>query len=538
MDNFKPTRRTFGNRHAVDGFVSSRPSRPAQARQPEPTFHAQKQPGPIAQFRQTGGFTSNNDPLLSGLSSDTKAPLSGGSNDSRRSKRRHKPKRSKGKKILRALAAVFVLIVLGVGGMAGYAYLKTRQIFKGDATGAAALEKNVDPVKLKGEGDGRINVMMIGVGGDGHDGAYLTDTIIVASVDPVQNEAALVSIPRDLWVKKENGDPGKINEVFALARQNAYAKNKDFDAATKTGTEALEKVLTQVLGIPINYYIYIDFNGFQKAIDTIGGVDINVTPELAVTETLLGAKPYTLDVKPGMVHFDGLKALYYSRSRHTSLRGDFDRAERQKAVVVAFKEKVMSIGTYANPIKVTQLLSTFGDHVRTDLSINEVMRLYDIGKNISADKVASIGLADPPNVLVTGDSIEGLSVQVPKAGLYNYSAIQSFIRNSIKDAFIKLENANILILNGTSTEGLASSKATELRSYGYNVTGTGNGPNKNFAKTVIVDMRNGEKKYTKNYLEKRFGVSAVTSLPDPTIVAGTADFVIILGTDAVTPVSQ
>jgi hypothetical protein len=91
----------------------------------------------------------------------------------------------------------------------------------------------------------------------------------------------------------------------------------------------------------------------------------------------------------------------------------------------------------------------------------------------------------------------------------------------------------VAVFNGTTTGGLATTKADELKSYGYTIGTVDNAPTKNYTKTVVVDLRNGSKKYTKNYLEKRFGVTAVTSLPDPTIPASNADFVIILGSDQV-----
>ena len=533
MDNFKSPKRTFNKNHTVDGFVSSRPP---SGRKPVTTNFRQQTNTPVENFKKPSGFTANTQPLLS--NHDTKAPID--DNSSKKLRKHAKPKKSGLKKLLTVFSVLMFIAVVGFGGVAGYGYLKARQVFNGSSTGAVALEKNVDPVKLKGEGDGRINILLLGIGGEGHNGAYLSDTMIIASIDPVQNEAALLSVPRDLWVKKENGSIGKINEVFANARELSLSKNKDKDLATKAGALAAEKVLTNVLGIPMNYYLVVDFNGFEKAIDTVGGIQINITKNLAVSETLWNeakARSFVLDVKPGVQQFNGEKALFFARSRHTSARGDFDRSERQKAVIIALKEKIQSAGTYSNPVKVTQLLSTFGDHVRTDVSINEVMRLYEIGKNISPDKFASIGLADAGKVMVVGDNINGLSVQVPKAGMFDYSEIQNFVRNSLKDAFIKNENAAIVVLNGTATEGLASKKALELKSFGYSISSTGNAPNKNFTKTVIVDMTNGVKKYTKNYLEKRFGVVATTTVPDATINTTGADFVIILGTDTVTPVA-
>jgi hypothetical protein len=238
---------------------------------------------------------------------------------------------------------------------------------------------------------------------------------------------------------------------------------------------------------------------------------------------------YNLNVQPGPQHFDGFRALAFARSRHTSARGDFSRAERQRAVLVALKGKVFSAGTYANPLKISSLMTNFGNHVQTNLAVNEISRLYDIGKDIDGSKVASVGLADPPNNYLVTDNIDGISIVRPRAGLDNYKEIQNFIRNKLKDGFLAQENATIAVLNGTNVAGLAGRTAEELKSYGYNVSQIADAPTKGYNSTIIVDLRNGQKKYTKAYLEKRFGTSVVTSLPDNSINPGTADFVIILG---------
>ena len=107
---------------------------------------------------------------------------------------------SKFKKASKAFAVLLIAAVIGVGSLFAYGYLKARNIFKGDGEGAAALQENVDPAKLNGEGDGRVNIILIGKGGPGHEAPDLTDTLLLASIDPVQNEAALVSIPRDMYV--------------------------------------------------------------------------------------------------------------------------------------------------------------------------------------------------------------------------------------------------------------------------------------------------------------------------------------------------
>lgn len=442
-------------------------------------------------------------------------------------------KRSKKKKVFKVFAFLCVGLLLIGGLFFGNAFLKARKIFGGGG-GAPALDANVDPTKLNGEGDGRVNILLLGKGGSGHDGADLTDTILIASIDPIQKEASLLSIPRDFWVKNDVGQ-SKINAVYALAKNKVLTGKKTGDIndrAEQAGLAAIESKIEEVSGIPIHYHVMVDFAAFEQAINTVGGVDINVTKDGEVYErlydTIIG-KPYTLDVKAGQNHFDGQRALFYARSRHTSARGDFDRAERQRAVIIALKEKIMSAGTYGNPIKLNQLVNEFGSHVRSNLSTGEVLRVYDIMKGIDSSKIGSVGLADPPNNFVTTDNVNGQSIVRPKAGLYDYSEIQNFVRNALKDGYIKNENASIAVFNGSTVVGLAAKRATDLRSFGYNITVVDNAPTKNYSQTTLVDLTGGKKKYTLHYLEQRLKVTAVTSLPDASINPNGAEFVIILG---------
>lgn len=440
------------------------------------------------------------------------------------------------KRKIATTAGIFLAILLMLFGfLVLKGYINLNKILKGGG-GAAALNANVDPSKLRGEGDGRVNIMMLGKGGEGHEGADLTDTIIIASIDPIAKEAALVSVPRDLYVPVSGGGGSmKINAVYAAGKSNYLDRTSRIGSdarqkADESGFSLLEQTIEKNLGIPIHYRATIDFNGFEQAVDTVGGIDLNVPT--AVKENLrIDGKNYRLDVKPGQQHMDGFKALAFSRSRYTSARGDFDRSERQRLIILALKQKILSAGTFSNPGKISGLLDNLGSHVQTNFNINDLTRLYDLGKEIDQSKISSIGLADPPNNYITTGNVDGQSVVIPTAGAGNFKAIQGYLRNVLKDSFIRDENASIAVLNGTSTAGLAGSKSDELKSYGYNITAAANAPTKSYPKTIIVDLRSGSKKYTKNYLEKRFGVSAVSNLPDPAIQAGTSDFVIILGSD-------
>ena len=438
---------------------------------------------------------------------------------------------------LRTAMAVGVMLLVGGGFLFTKGFFNVHKVFKGGGT-AAALQANVTPDLLKGEGSGRINILLLGKGGGNHDGPDLTDTMLVVSIDPVNKTASMMSVPRDLWVTPTGFGPMKINAVYANEKYHDLGiDSKNTAKAEADGVKLAEDTVTKVLGIPINYYGMIDFEAFQQAVDTVGGVDFTVPASAAVSDYMYNEdthKPYTLNVQAGMNHFDGLRALMYVRTRHTSARGDFDRTERQRLFITALTEKILSAGTYTNPLKVSQLMSTFGNNVSTDFSINDGMRLMQIVKGINLSNIQSVGLADPPNNYVVTDNINGISIVRPTAGIGVYADIQNYVRNTLKDPYIAKEAAAIDVLNGTVTPGLATAKADNLKSYGYNVVKTDNAPTSDYTKTVIVDLTGGKKPYTQHYLEERYGVKAVKALPDANIQATGADFVVILGQDAAT----
>lgn len=550
MNNFKKDPRR-NPRQAMDGVLNA-PSRPQLSGQPlgRRSLNGDVLRTPnrtIGDFKRPEGYRAANTaqamhhttpsptPQASLTNSTLGATLPGGKEYEKR--RRH-GRKAKGatwnwqkirKYSLRGgLAALGIVVLLG-GFLFAKGYFNVQKVFKGGGS-AAALNSNVDPKLLKGEGDGRVNILLLGRGGEGHDGADLTDTILIASIDPVNYKTALVSVPRDTWVTTATGS-SKINAVFAYAKQRAQSRGSDKAAAEEAGIKAIEEEVKEILGVPIHYYSMVDFRAFHDAVNTVGGVDVTVTEETAVTERLwdsLNRKPYYLNVQPGVQHFDGQRALYYARSRHTSPRGDFDRSERQRLLIAALSKKVTSAGTYTNPVRINQLMDNFGSHVSTDMSVDDAILLLQLGRKIGGN-FESVDLANPANPLVRPGNISGQSIVMPTAGQGDFSEIQTFIRSKLRDGYIAKENATITVLNGTLTPGLAGEKADQLRTYGYNVATVADAPTSDYEKTVIVDLTKGKKPYTKNYLEKRFGVKTTAKLPDNTIVPGNASFVIILG---------
>gem|GEM_PF-641166 len=427
-------------------------------------------------------------------------------------------------------ATLLALVVVG-GIFGGRAWYLLQGVFEGGGE-SIVLQEDVDPTSLRGEGDGRVNILLIGRDAEG---TGLTDTILLASINPIQKEAALLSIPRDLYVQNSDGYYSKINAIFPnTVRQFVDTSGSNGPGVQKkaenAGIKALSDVVSSKIGLPVHYHTMIDLKGFQKAINTVGGVDAKVPEQLAVYDQMrFNGQDYTLNVKAGNQHFGGLKAMAFARTRYTSQRGDFDRSERQRLIISALKSKIMDIGTFGDPRKVNGLMSDFEGHIRTNLGIEEAVRLYEIAQEIDNSKIRSIGLADEPHQVVTTSMVDGQSVVIPTAGLEDYRDLQHFVRNRLRDGFLAQEDAKIKILNGTTIPGLASRTAENLKSFGYNVTGIGDAPTRGYHTTMLIDMSTDGKKYTKRYLENRFYIGARNILPDPQIEPKEADFVIILG---------
>ena len=433
-------------------------------------------------------------------------------------------------------AAIGLVLMITTGGLvASQVFSKSNKVFQGSTETAAALKKDVAPELLKGEGAGRINVLLMGRGGGTHSAPDLTDTLMIVSVDPVNHTQTLFSVPRDLWVTVPNQGVMKLNAAWetGVFRYQGSGKTGSTDPkAIQAGFDLVDKTLTDVLGIDINYNVIVNFQAFSQAIDTVGGINVSVPADL-VDPTMAwenGNDPVLAHAGPQA--FDGKKALIYSRSRETS--SDFARAQRQRAIMLALKAKVDSVGTLSNPLKLSGLLNAFGNNVQTDLSLNSANRLYGIMKQVTDATTTSVSLADGANPLVTTGNVNGQSIVLPKAGLFKYTAIQDYVHTQLKDPYITKENAKIRVLNGTLIPGVATTKADELKAYGYNVVGTANTPNSGWTSTILVDLTHGKDKYTSNYLQKHYGVKALTAMPDDTIPTNGADFVIIIGSNEAT----
>ena len=341
-------------------------------------------------------------------------------------------------------AIFLVLLGLVVAGMVWARSLSPMSVFS----------KIINPSGLK-QTDGRINILLLGLDTrPDRPSSTLTDTVIVGSIDNEGKNATLISIPRDLWVPIDDDYSGKINSAYAIGEA-------DQDKIDGGITLAKEKV-EEVLGIPIHYYALINFEGFKKAIDILGGIEVDVEntfddyhyPIPGREEDTCGITEDPIKIEDGKeatqsaeeiylcrydhLHFDkgltkmdGETALRYARSRYAVgvEGGDFARAKRQQKVIIAAKNKLLSLPTLLNPGKLKELYDAYGEFVETDLGISEGQRLLEISQKLERETIKNAVIDKDSELVVSpidSDPYLGASVLIPKGG--DFSQIQAFIQ--------------------------------------------------------------------------------------------------------------
>lgn len=407
------------------------------------------------------------------------------------------------------LLLVFAVAFLSSGWFSYKIASATDKIFTENTTGGSPV---LQGKRLKDED--RVNILLIGIGGQGHDGPNLSDTIQVLSITPKENRASIISIPRDLYVQvPDSFQKVKINEVHAIGEDNQVEGG---------GPGLLKTTASDILGVPIHYFIRVDFDGFKQIVDSMGGVSIDVQERLYDPYYPRGYGYQVVDIRPGRVQMDGETALKYARSRETT--SDFDRSRRQQQVMVAVRDKALNLQYLTNPGKISQMVEILGNRVKTDLSLGESQRLANLVKDIPATNVSSKVL-DSSQTGLLYDSIGpgGAYILLPRAG--NYSDIQAFARQLFENGDPSAEQATIEIQNASGRGGLARLEADTLGSYGYQVTNALNAPAP-AQNTVIYDYANGAKPATVKFLQKRYGAQVIKQPAE----AGGPNIRVIIGT--------
>jgi LCP family protein required for cell wall assembly len=317
--------------------------------------------------------------------------------------------------LLAVLAVVVVVVLLGIRAATFNATVSSA------AFPSAAL---LGPLN----GSDRVNVLIVGYGGEGHDGAYLADSIQIMSIDPATDTTTTIPIPRDLWIEGVASFPqnGKVNEVFASGFVNG-----DLD----TAGALMAEVLTSVTGLEIEHWLSIDFTGFREMVDAVGGVTIDNPVAFEYTHNPVQFRAGNFDAGgfgAGEIHLDGAQALAYARARYTSVVAestDFARSVRQARIMAALRSEVGD-GGIGSILPGLGLMDAMEGRVRTDLS---VVDLYLLSSHLSSDR--RIELSEGP-VLTATTNTDGQYILIPTGwtGPGDYAGIRAYISTELAAA--------------------------------------------------------------------------------------------------------
>ena len=280
------------------------------------------------------------------------------------------------------------------------------------------------------ETDGRINVLLLGVGGNGHEGGDLTDSMLIVSVGTVDKTMAIVSIPRDIW---SNTLKDKINSAYHYGEEQNPGG----------GLQLARAIVEEITGVPIHYSLLFDFSVFADAVDFVGGIDVDVSSAFTDTKYPIAGKEndscggdpeFLCRYKAvafglGVTHMDGARALEYVRSRHSegAEGSDFARSRRQQEVLLAIRSKGMKFANWFGMLGRMDLIKEINRKAKTDMTISEMLTYGKILQRTDTNSIRKIAIeqlfGNPQE-----DLYDGKYVLIPKE---DYETVHTFITHSI-----------------------------------------------------------------------------------------------------------
>jgi polyisoprenyl-teichoic acid--peptidoglycan teichoic acid transferase len=385
------------------------------------------------------------------------------------------------------------------------------------------------------DGGSRINILFVGLRGSGTtDGGcpFCTDTLILLTVDPVTKTAGMLSIPRDMWVNIPGFGYSRINTAWTLGRRSKLPGG---------GPALTMETVSHFIGVPVDYYVQVDFDTFIDLIDLIGGVDV-YNDETLFLDPIQHGKEYP-KVKLtccGVRHLNGRVALAFARCRHLEQGckdGDIGRARRQQKVIFAIRDKVLNPEYFPQLLaQAPQLYGTFSSGIRTNLWLEDAMKLAVLMRDIPRENIKNAVI---DHSMITLDSVilGGLKasiirpipdeIRVLRDEIFTSSGPVGPLAEGDLISLMAADNARIRILNGTTKPQLEEHTATYLSQQGLKVTELGN--TKPPSRTTIVLY--SPKLYALQYILDIFEITRSSQIliqPDP---AQTVDIEIRLGED-------
>ena len=411
------------------------------------------------------------------------------------------------KKYVRLFFILFLVSVLGYG-----TYVLASSFFKKDTDSSSHTV--VDSIKewafsgdktIKGYKEDRVNILLLGIGGEGHDGGQLSDTMILASLKPSTKQLSLLSIPRDLAVEIPGYGVKKINAA------SAYGEEKN----PGNGGELSATVVSKTFNTPIHYWVRVDFKAFSEIIDNMGGVIVDI--ERSFTDTQYPTYDYgyqTISFQAGKQKLNGEQALQYIRSRHgnNNENNDFARNRRQQRLLTAVREQLFTTEVLHNTQKMKSIITTLLKYTSTNLSVTAALGFLQEAPGImTAQPVFHVLSADPKTGLLREVINEYGYFLVPRDG--DFAELQDLTHNifdvspttppalthietpklstppSTSPSKSKKEVVSVTILNGTWEVGFAASTKELLEGNGVAVSSIGNTTNRDSTVTTIYILK-------------------------------------------------
>jgi polyisoprenyl-teichoic acid--peptidoglycan teichoic acid transferase len=368
----------------------------------------------------------------------------------------------------------------------------------------------------------RVNILLLGIDRRPSEKCPCrTDTMILATLDPKTLTAGAVTIPRDLFVPVPGVGESRINTAMF------YGELYKFPGG---GPGLAKKTVEYNLGRRVHYYVLVDFAGFRKAIDALGGIDVDVPKPIndpCYPDENFHCAP--LSFPAGRLHLNGDMALKYARTRHQD--GDFGRSKRQIQVLMEARNKALRLDLLP---KLPSMIQSMWGTVETDLQPPEVLALAQVAAKVKTESIKS-GTIDQSMTVeyVTNTGADVLWFDRAKVGQLIDQVIPQDSSTADQPNQMKQENARIIILNGT-TNGLVTERTAKyLQTQGFQITTFGNADRFDYAKTVLIDYA-GNKNATVNALAKVFHVESA-NIRRVTDIKTDADIRIILGADWAPP---
>ncbi|MBI3740491.1 MAG: LCP family protein [Chloroflexi bacterium] len=389
---------------------------------------------------------------------------------------------------------------------------------------AAITTPRVNPPNLAaGE---RVNFLLLGIDRRPSERCPCrTDTMMLATLDPKTNTAGVVTIPRDLFVPIPEVGENRINTA------NFYGELYKYPGG---GPALAKKTVEYNFGRRVHFYVLVDFSGFRKAVDAIGGIDVDVAKAIDdpnYPDENFGVKH--IFIPQGKVHMNGELALEYARARHTTDNGDFGRSKRQIQVLLAIRDKALRLDIIS---KLPSLIQSSWGIIETDIQPQDVIQLAQLASKVKTESIKTAFIDETMTVQFRNN--QNAVVLWPdrvKIGRLMDQIIPD--NNTMADQMsrVQQEAAQILVLNGTGSTVVAEQAARFLQAQGFQVNAIGNADRADYAKTVLVDM-NGEKIATVSALAKIFHVDP-SNVRKGVGIKGEPDLRVIIGADWTPPSS-